>query len=131
MSQLFDMVAGTSTGGILAAALSCPAEEDSKRGLYSDKILDLYKTQGKEIFNKAGVNKGLLATIVFFSIIIGGVLGYFLGVRFYSDSEMEETYLAFHKYIKEVKKSGKGTKGKDAEQQHYPTLHPEQNLLMQ
>lgn len=42
--QIFDLVAGTSTGSIVGAALSC--------GISMDEVTSLYKMHGKDIFKK-------------------------------------------------------------------------------
>lgn len=51
-AHLFDLFAGTSTGGILVAALNIPKSEKSIVPKYSaNDIADLYRKRGKEIFS--------------------------------------------------------------------------------
>jgi patatin-like phospholipase/acyl hydrolase len=51
MATLFDLIAGTSTGGILTAALVTPKEEGSSEpAYYSDTVISLYKEYGPDIF---------------------------------------------------------------------------------
>ena len=45
--QSFDLVCGTSTGGIIAAGLTMP------KPLSGDQILDLYLNHGKTIFSQS------------------------------------------------------------------------------
>ncbi len=50
VADLFDMVAGTSTGGILAAAVGCPGPDGRPR--YSaEELIELYLTEGPKIFD--------------------------------------------------------------------------------
>ncbi|HEY8581871.1 MAG TPA: patatin-like phospholipase family protein, partial [Capillimicrobium sp.] len=51
-SALFDLVAGTSTGGILALALNVPDAEGSARWSAA-AVLDLYREEGPQIFSRS------------------------------------------------------------------------------
>jgi hypothetical protein len=109
MSELFDMVAGTSTGSILATALVTPSQEDrTKPAYYSDKIYDLYVKRGPEIFKHTAFNSGLLAVIVAGSVLIGGFFGFRLGKRIFADPEIEDLHRSLREYIRKCKKAAKG-----------------------
>ena len=110
------MVAGTNTGSLLATALTAPSQKDhTKVAYYSDKILDIYTTEGPHIFSKISMNKGLIFTIVLLSILIGGVFGYKFGVYKYSNHIVEEALLTLKITIRQLKKKAKGKK-------YYPEL---------
>ena len=51
LASLFDVVAGTSTGGILALGLTCPGPDGAPRHAATD-LVDLYLNEGGAIFNK-------------------------------------------------------------------------------
>jgi patatin-like phospholipase/acyl hydrolase len=54
IADLFDLIAGTSTGGILALGLVKPSEEDEHRPQYkASDLADLYAKEGGRIFNRS------------------------------------------------------------------------------
>jgi patatin-like phospholipase/acyl hydrolase len=54
IAESFDMIAGTSTGGILSLGLTKPHDRDRWTPQYSaSDLVDLYSTQGKRIFHEA------------------------------------------------------------------------------
>ncbi|PLX13455.1 MAG: patatin [Marinilabiliales bacterium] len=52
IADYFDMIAGTSTGGILACMYLCPSKEDKSRPRFTaKKAVELYLDRGDEIFD--------------------------------------------------------------------------------
>lgn len=52
LCELVHLTAGTSTGGIIAAALNCPHPHDPKRpSMTPPELVSLYEAEGPEIFN--------------------------------------------------------------------------------
>jgi len=53
-AELFDLIAGTSTGAIIALALALPAAEGSKKAKYcGHELVQLYEKNGQQIFSRS------------------------------------------------------------------------------
>ena len=82
------MTAGTSTGSILAAGLSCPAKADpTMPGYFADDLLNIYKTKKDEIFAKNGYSVGSRILISLFSTILIGGVGFFCAYLRYNQKK--------------------------------------------
>ncbi|CDW84800.1 patatin [Stylonychia lemnae] len=107
MKDLFDMVAGTSTGGLITTALVTPKEVNSKEAYNASFVMSIFEDKGAEIFKSQSINKGLLGIMITIMIMIGGVLGYRLGKNIFANQQVEDTNYKLRHYIKEAKKTAK------------------------
>ncbi|HVO03684.1 MAG TPA: patatin-like phospholipase family protein [Candidatus Cybelea sp.] len=80
--DLFDLIVGTSTGGLVALALSCPDAEGKPRHTAKD-IVRLYEIEGKRVFSRSVWHKirsvGALAEGKYPAAGIEGVLQDYFG----------------------------------------------------
>jgi patatin-like phospholipase/acyl hydrolase len=77
MSNLFNMIASTSSGGLLTAALVAPDPDNAgEPKFYSDDVIEIYKNQGPKMFLSRPANKGLLGAL----IPVSAILGFFIGL---------------------------------------------------
>ena len=80
--DLFDLIVGTSTGGLVALALACPDAEGKPRHTARD-IVRLYEVEGKRVFSRSVWHKirsvGALAEGKYPSAGIEGVLQDYFG----------------------------------------------------
>ncbi|MDR1266993.1 MAG: patatin-like phospholipase family protein [Holosporales bacterium] len=72
--QFVDLLAGTSTGGLLALGLATPDENGQNARYHARDILHLYKTRGPTIFTKRFANFGGLRNAAYESESFEGVL---------------------------------------------------------
>lgn len=76
IAELFDYIAGTSTGGLLALGLNFPDKDNPQKPVYSaNDLLKLYEEQGKSIFKHPLEEDRKKAFQAFF---IGGLVSIFL-----------------------------------------------------
>ncbi len=57
ISTMFDLIAGTSTGGLIALALSMPSSDKTAAKYSAEDVLKLYIERGKEIFARDKIQR--------------------------------------------------------------------------
>eukprot|EP00349_Pseudokeronopsis_sp_Brazil_P002959 CAMPEP_0202969198 /NCGR_PEP_ID=MMETSP1396-20130829/14834_1 /ASSEMBLY_ACC=CAM_ASM_000872 /TAXON_ID= /ORGANISM="Pseudokeronopsis sp., Strain Brazil" /LENGTH=117 /DNA_ID=CAMNT_0049696453 /DNA_START=45 /DNA_END=398 /DNA_ORIENTATION=+ len=77
MSDLFHMMAGTSTGSLVTGSLTMPNKEGGNK-FNSTDIVDVFVKEGSVVFTKPISKTRLIICWVVF-ILIGFLLGYFIG----------------------------------------------------
>lgn len=101
MNTIFDMIAGTSTGSIIAGMISTPSDKDPSVPAYSAvDVVELYSTQGKKLFLSTAFPTWAAAVISLIGMIIFGILFFKIGM-FYFDNI--ETYKDLKKATKRIK----------------------------
>ena len=92
ISSLFDLIAGTSTGGIIAVALSCPGEGGPR--FSAQALVEFYLTEGPRIFKRSPWRIGLLEE-KYPSQTIEGILQEYLGDITLSEALVEILVTAY------------------------------------
>ena len=101
LSKVFDMVAGTSTGSLLATAIVIPAVDDpTTNRYYSDDAIKIYTTRGAEVFKKYILAWWIYVLGIVFNSILGGLIGYWIGKRMYTNESHERVMKELKKLIK-------------------------------
>jgi hypothetical protein len=106
MHELFDMIAGSSTGSILAAALTTPKEPGSSQNAYfAEDVRHKFYDDADEIFHKNHLPYALITFLTLFGALAGGFLGYKWGIKIFDNREVEDAHEAIRDYIKKAKKA--------------------------
>ena len=110
MSELFDMVSGTSTGSLLAAAIVLPnkSSDPLTNYYYASDGVDVYSEFAPKIFQKNDLKAALKSIAIAGSALFGALIGYLLGINCYKNKQQEDTLKAFKAYIKSRKLIKKG-----------------------
>ncbi len=104
MSELFDLLAGTSTGSLLATTLVIPnldpeTNQTQKNKYFAQTGLDMYLKHGAEVFQRNEISNLALWLGVAIFTLLGGIIGFTTGYLRYHDKHTEETLQAFETLI--------------------------------
>ena len=114
MQDLFDMFAGTSTGSILASALSLAYNknipEERQPRFWATAIEDIYYNDREKIFKQNRI--GWLAQTIAYFIAIGLFTGsfYFVGRRKYDDPQKQQAFQEILNFLRNMKENLVDTK---------------------
>ena len=97
MKDMFDMMAGTSTGSIIAAALSYPNPDDKDKEMkdrrpwyFMEEIMGIYTKTGDKIF-VASRSSAVTGTLIFILFIATcATIGYLINFNYFNASKEEE-----------------------------------------
>ena len=108
MAELFDMVSGTSTGSLLTTAIVMPNNDNATKAkqmnmYFANDASEIYKKHGKDVFQtfEMPLWVRLLGTVG--CMVLGGLLGFAIGICLFHNKEHERTMKSFHDYIKSRK----------------------------
>jgi len=103
MTDLFDMIAGTSTGSIMASALSMPDDTGANK-FYAQDVIDIYVDNGSTVFTEYTINTTYLVSGTIAFVVFGAFFGFFITLYATTHNEKENLLKAYKEYIKERKK---------------------------
>ena len=90
LSKVFDMVAGTSTGSLLATSIVIPAVDNKTvNRYYSDDAIKIYTTRGKDVFQTYEMDTWVNVLGIAIFAVVGGLIGILMGVRTFTNESHE------------------------------------------
>lgn len=104
MAELFDMVAGTSSGGLLAGSIVLPKAPGSKEAKYfaSDYLNDL-SLRSDIMFVRPQFDWSVMFLIMGATFFLFFGLGYLWGVKKYQNKDTEKLQANLREYIRKLK----------------------------
>ncbi|CDW84799.1 patatin [Stylonychia lemnae] len=118
MAELFDLVAGTSTGSLLATALVIPNDDPLTNDtvinkFWAQKAIEVYTIRAPQVFTKFQMSFKFRIIGVLIITTIGLFVGFLVGRKMYVNAQFEESIKALKQLVKSRKQSIKGKENKN------------------
>eukprot|EP00347_Sterkiella_histriomuscorum_P004105 403361733 len=119
MAEIFDLVAGTSTGSLLATALVIPHDDPNStqtNKFFAQKAIEVYTEMAPIVFTKfkMTLKSRMIGTACF--LAFGLLVGFLIGVKMYHNTGFEENIKVLKMMVKTRKRSIKGKEEKNMSQ---------------
>lgn len=107
--ELFDFIAGSESGAIIASSISTPLKNDPTKSNWVTRVEEFYKKHGDDLYTNARMLVGVKVVFGILFLLIFGFLGYKLA-EWYFQSKVKEDHMAeLHDLIKQQKRIKKNT----------------------
>lgn len=107
ISEMFDMVAGSETGAIIAASIATKNKNATltrKNALYADTALKFFEEYGDVLYRDAYLSSGVKFFLLILFSTIGGYLGYKIAFFFITIPQYEEVIDKLKQYCNQLQK---------------------------
>lgn len=113
MAELFDLVAGTSTGSLLATALVIPNDDPETKDeqvnkYFAQKAIEVYTEMAPIVFTKYNMSTSFRVIGLSSFVVLGLLIGFYAGIRIYHNRQFEENIKVLKMMVKTRKRSIKG-----------------------
>jgi uncharacterized membrane protein YsdA (DUF1294 family) len=112
MYELFDMIAGSETGAIIASTLVVPNDDKSatqKNKYWATKAVEFFMQNTDTLYVDSSTSVGLKFFITAIFLIFFGAISFKLAEYYFKHNDTEEKFDVLKKVIKQQKKLVKGT----------------------
>lgn len=110
LKDIFDMMAGTSTGSILVSGLAYPDKNYrniSKPQFFADDLLKIYTERGGEIFVQQGLRSTYYFLFIILFVVVFSACGYLLGNMLFDSPRTRRAFKEMKQMVENDKKKTK------------------------